>query len=66
MAIVTILDKPNSGKKCRVEINLDQWEKLADVFGLYNPTFLKTLNKSLKESKQGKVRKIKSLREFRA
>ena len=65
MATVTILEKPSSRKKIKVEINLDQWEKLADVFGLYNPSFLKLLNKSLKESKRGAVRKIKSLRELR-
>lgn len=63
--MVTILEKPNSRKKIKIEINLDQWEKLADVFGMYSPNFLKSLNLSLKESKQGKARKIKSLRELR-
>lgn len=66
MATVTILNKPSSQKKATVEIDLNQWEKLADVFGLYNRRFLKHLGTSLKESKQGKVRKVKSLRELRA
>ncbi|MAG12771.1 hypothetical protein CL630_03095 [bacterium] len=65
MATITILDKLNSRKKIKIEIDLNQWEKLADVFGLYNSDFLKSLNKSLKESKEGKARKIKSLRELR-
>ncbi len=64
MATVTILDKPNSKKKGRIEIDLNQWEKLADIFGLYNSVFLKSLNTSLKESKQGRVRKIKSLHDL--
>lgn len=65
MATVTILNKPSSHKKATVEIDLNQWEKLADVFGLYNPHFLKSLGKSLKESKQGKVHEVRSLRELR-
>ncbi len=48
----------------RVDINLDQWERLADVFGFYNPKFLKTLGKSIKESRNGRVKKINSLREL--
>ena len=65
MATITILEKPNSRKKIKVEIDFNQWEKLADIFGLYSPSFLRTLNKSLQESKQGIVRKIKSLRDLR-
>jgi hypothetical protein len=65
MATITLLEKPNAQKKVRVEIDLDQWERIADVFGMYNPNFIKTLDKSLMESKQGKVRKIRSLRELR-
>lgn len=65
MATITIVDKPNTNKKMKVEIDLNQWEKLADVFGLYNATFLKSLDSSLKESKSGKVRRVRSLRELR-
>ncbi|OGZ99209.1 MAG: hypothetical protein A3G49_05665 [Candidatus Sungbacteria bacterium RIFCSPLOWO2_12_FULL_41_11] len=63
MTTLTILQKPNS-RKIRVDIDLDQWEKLADVFGFYQPSFLKTLKQSLKESGNGKVRKIGSLKEL--
>ena len=48
-----------------VEIDLDQWEKLQDALKLYQPSFLKSLEQSLKESHQGKVRRLKSLRELR-
>jgi len=47
-----------------VEIDLNQWEKLADVFGFYNPNFIKIIKKSLKESRAGKVKKINSLRDL--
>ena len=63
MTTLTILQKPNS-RKIRVDIDLDQWEKLADIFGFYQPSFLKTLKQSLKESRNGKVRKIESLKEL--
>src|SRR3989338_8265049 len=40
MATVTLLQK-SSAKKMSVEIDLNQWEKLADVFGFYNPHFIR-------------------------
>ncbi|MDP2668692.1 MAG: hypothetical protein Q8P07_02555 [bacterium] len=63
MTTITILEKL-SARKTKVEINLDQWEKLADVFGFYKNDFLKTLAKSLNESQKGKVRKINSLKDL--
>lgn len=63
MATLTILQKP-SLRKIRVDVDLNQWERLADILGFYRPSFLKILKQSLKESKQGKVRKIESLREL--
>ena len=63
MATVTLLQK-SSAKKMSVEIDLNQWEKLSDVFGFYNPNFIKIIKKSLKESRAGKVRKINSLRDL--
>jgi hypothetical protein len=63
MATLTISQKSN--RKINVEIDLNQWEKLADVFGFYRPEFLKTLKQSLKESKHGRVQEIKSLSELK-
>ncbi len=64
MPVLTI-QKPNS-KTIKVEINLDQWERLADVFGFYQAGFIRDIKKSLKESKSGKTRKIEFLRELDA
>ena len=63
MPTITILEKPAT-RKVKVEIDLQQWEQLADVFGFYKPSFLKTLKQSLKESRKGLVYKIKSLRDL--
>lgn len=63
MATLTILPQSRS-RKVRVEINLDQWERLADIFGFYQPEFLKTIKQSLKESREGRIRKIASLRDL--
>lgn len=63
MPTLTLEQKPTS-KKVRVEIDLDQWERLADIFGFYQQKFLKTIKRSLNESRGNRVRKITSLREL--
>jgi len=60
---ITVIQKP-AARVARVIVDLDKWEQLANVFGFYDPAFLKILKKSIKESKQGKIRKIKSLKEL--
>ena len=62
MPILTI-QKPSS-KTIKVEINLDQWERLADVFGFYQPRFLRDIKKSLRESKNEKTQKIEFLHDL--
>ena len=64
MTTITILKKPNI-EKVHVEIDINQWEKIADALGFYHPSFLKTLKQSLKESKNGRVRKINSLNDLK-
>jgi len=60
----TLTIQKYDAKKMKIEIDLNQWEHLADVFGFYNPNFLKSIKQSLKESKEGKVRKVKSLNDI--
>jgi len=62
----TLTIQKEKRRMVRVDINLDQWERLADVLGFYRPEFLKLLKQSLKESKAGKVRRISSLHELDA
>ena len=60
----TLTIQKSNSRTMKVEINLDQWERRAASFGFYNPGFVRTIKKSLKESKSGKVHKIESLREL--
>jgi len=63
MPTITILRQPES-RTVRIEIDLDRWERLADALGFYQPSFLKTLRQSLKESKRGRIRRVESLGEL--
>jgi hypothetical protein len=62
MATLTI--RKSNSRVINIEVNLDQWERLADIFGFYQEQFIKSLKKSIRESKEGRVRKIKSLLEL--
>lgn len=64
MATITIMQKP-AAKKIRVEVDLNQWEQLADALGFYHPSFVKNVKQSLKESRLGKVRIVNSLSELK-
>ena len=59
------IEKSPSGK-FRVERDIDKFERLADALGLYNPEFLKSLERSEKNYRQGRYRKINSLKELRS
>lgn len=54
-----------SPKKVTIEFDADKFEKLAALFGLFNPEFLKELDESEKDYKEGRFRKIKSLKDLR-
>lgn len=61
---ITIKQNKNRSRKATIEFDADQFEKLAALFGLFNPDFLKSLAKSEKDYKEGKYRKIKSLKDL--
>ena len=44
----TITIKKSNNQKFKVEIDVNKLEKLANIFGLYNPDFIKSLEKSEK------------------
>lgn len=54
-----------TGKDILVKINADQFERLAATFGFFNPEFLKSLQRAEKDIKQGRMRKLKSLKDLR-
>ena len=62
---ITIKQKNRRSRKTVVEFDADQFEKLAAVFGLFNPKFLKDLEESEKDYKAGRVKRLKSLKDLR-
>jgi len=67
MASLTITIKPhvNHPKKILIEMDAEKFEKLAADLGLFNPEFLKSLDRAEKDYKAGRIKKIKSLKELR-
>lgn len=51
-------------KTISVEFSPEQFERVASVFGMFNPDFLKSLARSEGQLRRGQVRKIKSLEEL--
>lgn len=47
-----------------VEFDVDQFERLAAAFGMFNPDFIKRLDKAEKDVKAGRIRKINSLKDL--
>jgi len=48
-------------RKYVVKFDAEKFERLASVFGFFNPEFIKILRKSLKDYKRGKIKSIKEL-----
>ena len=66
MANPTITIEKVSSGKFRVEMDIDKFERLADALGLYNSEFLKTLERSEKDYREGRYRKVNSLKDLRS
>lgn len=67
MAIMNITIKSNldRSRKILVEIDADKFERLAADLGLFSSGFLKSLERSDKDYKTGRIKKIKSLKEIK-
>ena len=67
MTSLTITIKPriNHPRKILVEMDVEKFERLAASLGLFNPEFLKSLERAEKDYKTGRVKKIKALKELR-
>ena len=64
MASLEFTITQKSPKKVTIEFDADKFEKLAALFGMFNPEFLKDLEESEKDFKEGRYRKIKSLKDL--
>lgn len=66
MSSLTITIKPKvNHRKILIEMDAEKFERLAASLGLFNPEFLKSLNRAEKDYKAGRIKKIKSLRQLR-
>jgi len=55
------------GKKLNkrtVEFDVEQFERLAAALNMFNPDFLKSLARSEKDYKEGRFKKLKSLKDL--
>ena len=52
-------------KKYQVELDADQFERLAAALGMFSREFLQSLARSEKEIRQGKTKRLRSLKELR-
>ena len=64
MASLIATIKPRA-KKISVELDASRFERLAASFGLFNPDFLKSLDRAEKDYQAGRVKKVSSLGELR-
>lgn len=64
MATITLEQKPSS-KKIRVEIDRDQFERLASSLKLFNIKFLESMKQAEREITQRKTKHLRSLRDLR-
>jgi len=58
------IKKDKRSKKVTIEIDADKFQKLAELFGQFNPDFIKRLDKAEKDVKAGRIRKINSLKDL--
>lgn len=60
---ITIKQGKKLNKKI-VEFDVGQFERLAAALNMFNPDFLKSLARSEKDYKEGRFRKLKSLKDL--
>ncbi|MFA4906488.1 MAG: hypothetical protein WC645_08305 [Candidatus Margulisiibacteriota bacterium] len=62
---ITLKATKDSARKILIEMDADKFERLAASLGLFNPAFLKSVDKAEKDYRAGKFKRIGSLKELR-
>lgn len=62
---ITIISPAAKQKKIRIEIDAAQFERLAANLGLFSREFLQSLDRAEREVTQGRVKKLRSLKDLR-
>lgn len=52
-------------KTYHIEMNVDRFERVAAALGMFNPEFLASLERSEKEIRAGKLKRLHSLKDLR-
>lgn len=64
-AILPLIIEKKTKNKISVSMDRHGLERLADSLGLFNPAFLKSLDRAEADIKAGRVEKLRSLRDLR-
>jgi|GEM_PF-1034501 len=62
---VTVQPIVARSRKIRIEVDADKFERLAADFGLFNPDFLRSLDRAEKDARTGRIKKMASLRDLK-
>ena len=62
---ITIRSRVSGSQKVLVEMDAEKFEKLAADLGLFNPDFVKSIERAEGDYRKGRVSRIKTLRELR-
>lgn len=62
---ITIKKSKKYSRGAIIEFDADQFERMAAVFGFFNPEFLKSIDRAEKDIKAGRVTRLKSLKDLR-
>ena len=62
--MITVEQKPNSNR-ITIEVDVNKFERLAANLGLFSKEFLSSLNQSERETKQGKLTRLRNLKDLR-
>lgn len=58
-------DVQKRSRKIAIEVDADRFERLAAVFGMFNPDFLRSLARAENDYRTGKTRRLTSLKDIR-
>ena len=62
---IAITVKPTSaGRKVIIELDADKLERVAASLGMYNPSFVESIERAEKDFNAGRTRKVNSLKEL--
>lgn len=62
---IKIEEEQNRSHRATIQLDAEKFERLAAVFGLFNPDFIKSLARAEKDYRAGRVTKVKSLKDLR-